>query len=235
MLRMGKKRFGGTLLDDDALLHDDGARTEAAHDRQIVGDKEHRGAGFAQEPCEHPQNLRLNGHVESGNGFIGNEHIGLRREGARNADALPLSAAEFVRIAVRQFGGEFDAPEQLERALPPRRTRRVAVVPMHGEHLLETGADAHPRIESTERILENQLDMAAVFAAVPGVEMGDIDAVPEDASRGEPLEADEGAGHGALAAPAGADEPEAFAAPERERNAGNGGDDDVVDADFKEV
>ena len=80
----------------------------------------------------------------------------LERERAREADALPLAAAELVRVLRRRRRVEADELEQLPHARAPLGARADAV---NDERLLDDRADAHARIERRVRILEDDLKM----------------------------------------------------------------------------
>ena len=60
--------------------------------------------------------LRLHGDVERGDRLVEHEELRIRRQRARDADALPLPAGEFVRIALAVVGTESDFLQQLRDA-----------------------------------------------------------------------------------------------------------------------
>ena len=72
------------------------------------------------------QHLRLHRHVERRDRLVGDQHIGFQRERARDADALPLSAREFVRVAVRRRAGR-GRPARAASGARQRLGRRDAV------------------------------------------------------------------------------------------------------------
>ncbi len=84
----------------------------------------------------------------------------LDRQRARDADALPLPAGKFVRIAARVLRRETDEAQDLLQALaPPSLGESV-----QRERLVERLADRHARIERRERVLEDDLQRAAQLA-----------------------------------------------------------------------
>jgi hypothetical protein len=68
-----------------------------------VRDKQIRNIQFFLQIFKRIDNLRLNRHIQSGNGSSQTMNLGLNRKRARNADSLPLSAGKFVRVAVRML------------------------------------------------------------------------------------------------------------------------------------
>ena len=66
------------------------------------------------------EHLRLYRHVQRRHRFVGDQHFGLDRQRARDADALALAAGEFVRIAVERGRGTASrAPSVPLRAATP--------------------------------------------------------------------------------------------------------------------
>ena len=91
-------------------------------------------------------------------GFVGDDERRVQRERARDADALPLAAAELVRIA-RRGAPARGRPARTARATRARRSAVVAE-PVDDERLLDDVADAHARIERRVRILKDDLHVA---------------------------------------------------------------------------
>ena len=86
---------------------------------QIVGDEQ---IGQLQPRLQIEQqrdDLRLDRHVERRHGFVGDDERRVEREGAGDADALALPAAELVRIAREVRRLEADQLEQLGHPRPP--------------------------------------------------------------------------------------------------------------------
>ena len=98
MLRVGKERFGVTLLHHLALAHDIDAIGEAPHDAKVVGDEDDRHAELALQFGQEHQDLRLDGYVERRRRLVGDQDVGIVGQGHRDHDALALAARHFVRI-----------------------------------------------------------------------------------------------------------------------------------------
>ncbi len=58
------------------------------------------------------EDLRLDGHVERGGGFVRDDQRGSQGERPGQGGALPLAAAEFVRIAVAVTARQVDRLQQ---------------------------------------------------------------------------------------------------------------------------
>ena len=162
--------------------------------------------------------LRLHGDVERRDRLVGDDERRLERERARDADALPLAAAELVRVLVDVGGVEPDELEQLPHA---RATLLARADLVNDERLLDDRADAHPRIQRRVRILEDDLEVPARAAQFAGRELPDVQLLEPDLARrrlDQPQHAPPGR---RLAAPGLADE--------AERLAGRDGEAHVVD------
>src|SRR6266700_3638871 len=86
------------LLDDASEIHHRYARAEPADHPEIVTDK-HEGEATARlQFLQQQQDLRLHRHIERRYRLVRDEQLRLQRERAGNADALALSAGEFMRI-----------------------------------------------------------------------------------------------------------------------------------------
>jgi len=64
-----------------------------------MGDDDIRELTFILKIDQEVDNLGLNRDVQRGDGFITDYDLGVEGQGTGDADALPLSAAEFVGIA----------------------------------------------------------------------------------------------------------------------------------------
>ena len=78
----------GAGLDDPAFGHDAHPVRDLTHDREIMGDQQH---GHAEAwVLQQLQDLRLDGDIERGGRFVGNQQVGLvgERHGDHHALAL---------------------------------------------------------------------------------------------------------------------------------------------------
>ena len=65
-----------------------------------MGDEHHGQFALFANAVEQFKHLRLDRDIEGGDGFVGHNHLGIKHQSARNADALPLAAGEFMRVAI---------------------------------------------------------------------------------------------------------------------------------------
>ena len=98
---------------------------DVAHHRQIVGDEQVGEAEPRLQVLEQVEDLRLDRDVERRDRLVADQELGLQRQGAGDADALPLAAGEAVRVAAEVAHVEAD---RLEQRLT--RSTRSASVPM---------------------------------------------------------------------------------------------------------
>src|SRR4051812_20140844 len=150
---------GRLQLDDDAALHHRDAVTDLRRHAEIVGDEQHREAEAGLEVFEQPQDLRLYGDVERGDGLVRDDDLGLERERARNTNALALAAGEFMRIAFERAGIEADHLEKIASAVE----RHFRIGAGRDRAVGDDMTNLAPRIERSERILEDHLDAMALI------------------------------------------------------------------------
>ena len=75
-----------------------------ARPRQVVGDEQIRQPEFVLQVFEQVEDLGLDAHVQGADRLVAHDELGSHRERPSDADALPLAAAELVRIAFRSSG-----------------------------------------------------------------------------------------------------------------------------------
>ena len=108
-----------------AVLHHRDAVADLGRDAQVVGDEDHRQAETLAQIRQEPQDLRLHRDVERRNRLVRHQHFGTQRERPREADPLPLTAGELMRIALGRLRVETHQREQfLGLAQAPLRGSR---------------------------------------------------------------------------------------------------------------
>ena len=179
--RPGEELVRGRDLDDAAQVHHGDAVGDVADDREVVGDEDVGEVELLLEVDEQVEHLRLDRDVERRDGLVGDDELRLQHERAREADALPLAAAELVRIAVGGLGRHADALEHLV-------DDRVALLPrgevVDAEALGDQVADLHPRVERPDRVLEDDLHVLAHLLHALRRERDEVDAVELDLAGG---------------------------------------------------
>src|SRR5829696_2718529 len=115
-MRCDQDLLGGTQLHLFTTVGHRDAVAEIAGQPNVVGDEEHRDAGILLEVLEQVHDLRLDTDVESRGGLVENEHVRVERERRCDADALSLPAAQFMRVAAGEIGGETNPLQQIAHA-----------------------------------------------------------------------------------------------------------------------
>ena len=128
---------------------------------EVVCDQHERQTLIALELGQQVQDADPHGDVEHRGRLIGDQHVGLDRERARDRDALALSSRELEGMAVEELLGRFqsDPAEQCCRAgahigrlgpvMAQQRAREMV------EHIVGG-------IQRAERVLEDHLDPPAI-------------------------------------------------------------------------
>ena len=218
-------RADGALLDQFAAVHDADAVADLRDGPEIVADEEDGGAVALAQRADEVEDGGLDGHVESGGGFVHDQERGAGDEGHGDDDALLLAAGELVRVAVEQGGGVW----QLD--LGHGGQREVAGLAgadrtVQGGDFRQLAADGHHRVEAAHRVLVDHGDLASADGAERGVvEAGHVAALEQDAPGDEAAGAAEiahdGEGDGGLAGAGFADEAERLALVDGEAEAGD--------------
>jgi hypothetical protein len=95
------------------VLHHQHPLAKALHQPQVVGDEQAGGAKLRLQTLQQGDNLRLQQQIEIRNRFIQDQQLRPYRQGASQADALQLSAAELRRAFIEQRRGKVDRLQHL--------------------------------------------------------------------------------------------------------------------------
>ena len=213
---------GGTAeFDDFPEVHDGDAVGNVFYDREVVGDEHEAEVHFAHELREEVEDLRLDGHVEGGDGFVGDDDLRLEGERAGDGDALALATGEFMRIFLHETRGEADGAHEGSDAGVDVGGAAHAV---DEERLGECIENSHTRVQRSVGVLEDHLEIATRGEDVGGVTGGEILAGENHGAAGGGDELENGAGEGGFAAAGFADEAEDFATGDAESDAVDGFD-----------
>ena len=210
----GEDFVDGALLDDFTTEHDEDAIGDILDDAEVVGDEDEAHAEAAPEFGEEFHDLLLDGDVEGGGGFVGDEELGAATEGHGDHDALLHAAGELVRVGAEAFFGFGDA--DLAEPGDDFGVLVFDVGSMQGEGFGELGADGEDGVEGGGGFLEDVGDVASAHAAeLAFVEVEDVVAddghlVGGDEGGGFREKAGEGEGGGAFAAAAFTDDGDGF-------------------------
>jgi hypothetical protein len=185
----GRSAVKGELLDDPAEVHHDDPVTEVPHHAQVVGDEQVRQTCASLKLAEQVDDLGLHGHIERAHRLVGDDQLGPRGESARDPQALALPARELVRVATEHIRGKPDLFEQLGHGGASRRSTARQAERRQG--LADDRLDGESRVERRERILEDELHALARAAQRPARERAQVDAVEQDATRVQLLQAEQ--------------------------------------------
>ena len=191
---------GRPVLDQLADVHHRHPVAEVVDDRQVVGDEQVGEAQLALQVAQQADDLRLHGDVERRDRLVADDELRLQAQRAGDADALPLAARELVRVAVQVVGAQAHRPQQrLDALLAVRELVDQQVLAHHLAH-------RHARVQRRERILEDDLRPAPHLEHALARQRQQVDhravRAVADTSPGGPLQAEERASQGALAAAA---------------------------------
>src|SRR6185503_11016865 len=94
---------------------------------EVMGDEQVGQPQVALEALEQVDDLRLDRDVECADGLVADDQLRLHGQRPGDPDALPLAAAELVRIALHEGRVEADQVEQVGDPRGPGRARGKAV------------------------------------------------------------------------------------------------------------
>ena len=121
VLGVGVKFERGRHLDNFADVHDSDAIADMGDDAEIVGDEDVGEPHLFLQLLQEVEDLGLHRDIEGGDRFVGDDKVGLADEGAGDADALTLTAAECVGVTAHYFGRKADEAEGCGRRDPQVR------------------------------------------------------------------------------------------------------------------
>jgi hypothetical protein len=164
MARRREKGRAWRLLDDLPRIHHAHPGGHLRDDAQVVGDQQHARRALALQAPQKFQNLRLDGDVEGGRRFVGNQQT--RIAGQRDGDHHPLfhAAGKLEGIfAEPPFRiGQSHCRQQFERTRAHRLPGQ-AEVPF--EHFGKLPTDGEHRIEAGRRLLKDHRHAATAHGA----------------------------------------------------------------------
>jgi hypothetical protein len=203
MQRTREQCLGRRGFDHAPEVHDDNAVCDVFDHAKVVADEQVSEAQLFAQVHEQVQHLRLDGHVERADGFIGDDQFGVHGQGTGDGDTLALTTRELVRVAgaegrieanlFQQVSGESIGIAPGNLAVDPRRFGQDAVDPV-------------ARVQRRHRVLKHHLHPQACLAAVGGGL-----AAPVDLARRGGMNARGDAPERGLAAPRFPHQPDHFA------------------------
>src|SRR5262249_26130911 len=184
--------------------------------REVVGDEEIGEAELLLEVHQEVDDLRLDRYVERRDRFVADDERGVEGERPGDADALALAAGELVRIALHRLPPEADLAEDCRDAVEELAPRGDAVI---AHRLGHDVADIHARVQGRVRVLEDDLQLAAVGPHLAAGEAVDAGAAQLDRAGGGLDQLQHRLAGGRLAATALADQAQRLSGADREADA----------------
>jgi len=186
--------------------HADPVRNVADH-AQVVRDEQ-----IAQvEPLlqfeQQVEDLCAHRHIERRDRLVTDDELRVGRKGARHGDALPLPAAERVRIALQVAWIEAHQSHELLHAIDDIAASRAT----DGERLADDVQHAHARIQRGIGVLENHLHAGAQGTQRRLPHARDLLSVHYDLAAGRVFQPKNGAAQGCLAGSRFSDQCQRFA------------------------
>src|SRR5882757_7310053 len=177
-------------------------------DGEVVRDEQIGEAVLALQVDQQVDHLRLDRDVDRRYRFITYNRARPERQRAGNADALPLSAGELMRIVLHLVGPQAHLREQFGDPFLFLATGRE---PVDAERFADDIAGGHARIERGERILEHDLHRAPMRTQFRLAERRDVLAVQFDGAAGWLDQPQHGPCHRRFTATGFTDQPQRFA------------------------
>ena len=125
MLRGPEQGADRGPLNNMAGVHDGHIVGHLGYDTEVVRDQENGHMGPGLDLAKQVENLGLNGHVEGGGGFVGNEEQWVTRQSHGDHGALAHPPRELMRVFVdaRLGGRDAHIVKKLNRTLESLRLR----------------------------------------------------------------------------------------------------------------
>ena len=133
-------------FDDPAAVHHHDPVGELRDDAEVMGNQDERHALLRPNLGDELEDLGLDRNVERRGGFVGDENVGLPRQGHGDHDPLVHAAGELVRVFVEPPAGIADAHavQKAPHLRPRRGPLETAVKP---QRLAELAADGVDRVK----------------------------------------------------------------------------------------
>ena len=197
-----------------AQIHDHDAAADVFDHGKVVADEQISKPARGLQVLQQVDDLRLYRNVQRADRLIADHQPRLHCQCPRDANPLPLTAAEFVGIPLRVRRVQTHRLDQLPDPFLTGFGIRRQFVDI--ERLADGFADGHARIQRAIRILKNHLQLAPPRAQLRAFEFRELFALKENAAGSRLDETHNRAAQRCLAAAALAHQPQGFARLHRE-------------------
>ena len=165
MLRSPQDRHRGALLAHTAVEEDECAIGDSSDEAEVVGDEQHAEPQLGAQPAEQRDDRCLDGYVEGAGDLIADDELRLGSEGARDCDALTLSAGELGGITLSESRGESNEVHETDNL---RRESRLSNASKHLRRPADQILDPVSWVERVGGVLKDELDAALLLARASG-------------------------------------------------------------------
>ena len=172
MRRLTHQLVAGRLLHHLAGVQDHRLIGDVAGAGEVVRDIEVGDGALLLQLLHQAENAHADGHIEHAHRLIGEQHLRINRQGARNGNALALPPRELVWVLVEIVCGRHE-PDDAQQLTRPLITCAAVQPLVNGEGTCQVVADRFDRIERAERILEDHLDRCTVLQHGPAAPRGE--------------------------------------------------------------
>ena len=166
----------GAHLHDLTAIEDGHTLGNVGNNAQVMGDIHGGEAQLVLQILDEPDDLSLNGHVQSGGGLVTDQDLGLAGQGDGDNDTLTHTAGVLEGVVIKPLLGVRDADlgHDVDGALPGLGIGALLVLLNDGHDLLADGDD---RVQGGHGILEHGGDPAAadLLPVVGVLHLGAVD------------------------------------------------------------
>ena len=161
-------------LDRNTSVHHQHLIGNVSHYPHVVGDEQHRASRFLLQSLNQLQDVFLGGDVQSGGRFVTDQQGGLHDHGHGNHDALALTAAQLMRIALpHALGvGQTHLRQHVQHRAAALTGRPIGVC---AQQFIDLLAAAHHGVECGHGFLKHHAHGATAQSTQPcltGVQQG---------------------------------------------------------------
>ena len=193
---------------------------QPAHPGQVVANKQDRHVLVTTQIAQQIYDLGLDGNVQRADWLVADQQLRIQHHRACDADALALAAAELMRITVDVVGTQPDARQHGGNR--GAATGAIHFRPVHPQRFRDRFSHGHAWIETRERVLENDLQVAAQRPQFALTQVLDGPAEPHDGTGSRPDQLQHRARQRRFSATGFADQSEGLAGPHHQANIVNG-------------
>ena len=230
--------LGASYFNNLSPIHDSDAGGEIAYDRHRMRNEQVGKSEITLQLRKQVDDLGADADVERGYRLVANNEFGAKGEGAGNADALPLSAGEFMRVAAEGGFVEAHSAQEFDNAAAKVELRSTGqpgacpelvegaafptLVPVNDERFGDDVLHAKARVERGERVLKDDLQVAPKAAHFAPVGCKQVATFEQNRAGSRLNQAQNQASERALAGAGFADQAQCLSAMNFERNVVDG-------------